>query len=69
MAYRFLPPALLALIFLAMYFSGLMTGFLLNILAFFFFILTGTICIGLLPDAWKTYGLFLFGVGIVLIVV
>jgi len=68
MAYRFLPPTVLAIIFLAMYFSGLMTGFLLNTLAFLLFILTGALAMALLPDEWKAYGVFLFGIGIVLIV-
>jgi len=69
MAYRFLLPTALALILLAVYFSGFMVAFALNSIALLVFILPGALSMALLPDDWKGYGLFLFLVGIVLVVV
>jgi hypothetical protein len=69
MAHRFIIASVLAGIFLALYFLGFISLFALRTWAFILFVLTGAICMFLLPDEWKTYGFFLFGVGIVLIVV
>ena len=68
MAYKVLPPIILAIIFLILYFLGIMGGFLLNTLAVIFFVLPGIIGMALLSDEWKNYGLFILVVGIVLIV-
>ncbi len=69
MVYRFAFPLVLVVIFSAMYFLGFLELFTFRMLGFFLFVLIGAICILLLDDELKNYGLFLFFIGIVLMVI
>jgi len=61
--------ALLAAFLLALYFLGLFTPFVFKTIMFIGFVLAGAMSMLLLPDDWKSHGLFTFVVGILFIAI